>query len=526
MAKPPHSLADHAMGALAAHDHGDGEFDHDHDSDFYLDPASRSLESVDFISVGVDIGSSSTQIAFSRVKMRGPGEHRALRGRARARETLYLSPVAPTPFTPEGAIHETRLRGIVDAAFSGAKLTPDDIETGVVILTGEAATKTNARAIAHVVGDEIGDLVCAAAGHHMEAMLAAHGSGAVEASRRGAGSTILVVDIGGATTKLAVVADGNVMATAALTIGGRVLVIDRDNRVVRLDETARLFARRAGLDWRLGDVIDPRDRGVVAEKMADALLDALSAAPSPDTRALYLTAPIVLPERIDGVMISGGVGEYVYARETRDFGDLGRALGRALRAGVEAGAWRFALLPPGECIRATVLGASEHAMQLSGETIFISAHAALLPVRNLPVLRPPLDLAGKIDPIAVAQAIAAHRVAFDQNGPGAPLALSLPWRGAPEYQRLRALAEGIARGLADRIDARQPLYLLAEGDIALTLGAIMRGDMGVGTEILVIDGVVTRDFDFVDIGRLRMPSHTVPVTIKSLLFGATTGSPG
>ena len=197
-----------------------------------------------------------------------------------------------------------------------------------------------------------------------------------------------------------------------------------------------------------------------------------------------------------------------------------------MRAGVEAGAWRFALLPPGECIRATVLGASEHAMQLSGETIFISAHAALLPVRNLPVLRPPLDLAGKIDPIAVAQAIAAHRVAFDQNGPGAPLALSLPWRGAPEYQRLRALAEGIARGLADRIDARQPLYLLAEGDIALTLGAIMRGDMGVGTEILVIDGVVTRDFDFVDIGRLRMPSHTVPVTIKSLLFGATTGSPG
>ncbi len=526
MANPPHSLADHAMGALAAHDHGDGEFDHDHDADFYLDPSSRSLESVDFISVGVDIGSSSAQVAFSRVKMRGPGEHRALRGRARERETLHLSPVAPTPFTPDGAIHEARLRALVDAAFAGANLTADDIETGVVILTGEAATKSNAQTVAHVLGEEIGDLVCAAAGHHMEAMLAAHGCGAVEVSRRGAGSTILVIDIGGATTKLAVVVDGRVTATAALAIGGRVLVIDRDNNVVRLDDTARRFAERAGLRWRIGDVIDPRLRLSVAEKMAEALIDALSATPSAETRALYLTTPIEIPHHVDGIMISGGVGEYVYARETRDFGDLGRDLGRALRQRIDAGGLRFDLLPPGECIRATVLGASEHAMQLSGETIFISSHAALLPVRNLPVLRPPLDLSSAIDADTVAGAIATHRAAFDKAGPGAPFAVSIPWRGAPEYARLRALAEGLALGLADRIAGRQPLYLLAEGDIALTLGAIMKSDLAIEPEVLVIDGVVTRDFDFVDIGRLRMPSHTVPVTIKSLLFGAAAGPGG
>ena len=509
------------MGALSAHEHGEGDFDHDHDGDFYLDPGSKSLESVDMISIGVDVGSSSAQVAFSKLTMRGPGEHRALRGRERDRETLYLSPVSPTPFRDDGGVDEARLRGILDRAFAAAGLTPDDIETGAVVLTGEAAARANAETIARVVAEDIGDLVCAAAGHRMEAMLAAHGSGAVERSRRGAGGKILLIDIGGATTKFAYIDGGRVEATAAMSAGGRLIVLDKANAVARLDPGGADLLRRAGLEWRKGDVVDPRARASLGDLMANAILEAAAGEATDETRALFLTEPLPALPALDALMFSGGVAEYVYGRENRDFGDLGRALGLSLRARLDAGASPFAVAPPGECIRATVLGASGHSVQLSGETIYISSHAALLPTRNLPVLRPALDLSGDIDPTEVAAAIARHRAAFEKTDANDRIALSLPWRGAPDYGRVRALCEGIAMGLADLVAARAPLYIVVDGDVALTVGATLRGDLNIESEVLVVDGVAARDLDHVDIGRLRMPSHTVPATIKSLLFGSS-----
>ncbi len=521
-ADPPgnlHSLTDHAMGALSRHEHGEGEFDHDHDQDFYLEPGSRSLESVPLVSIGVDIGSSSTQIAFSKLILCGPGEHRALRGRARDQQTLYLSPIAATPLRDDHTIDATQLRAIIDRAFAAAGLTPDDIECGAVILTGEAARRDNAETIAGVVAEEIGELVCAAAGHRMEALLAAHGSGAMAFSRQRSGQNVLLIDIGGATTKFVAIGDGQAIATAAMSAGGRLLTIDMANRIARLDPGARVFARRAGFNWRLQDVIDPAQRARLADLMCEAIVAVACGNDAPDLTELFLTAPLRDSPPPDFIMFSGGVAEYIYGRENRDFGDLGKALGLKLRAAIDSCAMPGALAPPGECIRATVLGASEYSVQLSGETIYISSHSALLPVRNLPVLRPAIDLTGDISAVEVADAIGRHRALLERQQANQTFALALGWRGAPDYTRARALCEGIAAGLADMIAASTPLYLIVEGDMALTLGALLRQDLHIASELLVIDGVVVRDFDYIDIGRLRLPSHTVPATIKSLLFG-------
>jgi ethanolamine utilization protein EutA len=519
--KPAHSLADHAFGAFSVHAHAPGEeADHDHDADdnLVLDP--RENTEVPLVSIGVDIGSSGTQVVFSRILMRGPGEPLAMRRQAKSRETLFMSPVAMTPFNDDGrTINGVRLRAIVDRAYVMAGITPDDVETGVVIMTGAAARRDNSAAIMDALSEEGGELVSAAAGDHMEALLAAHGAGAVEASRRDM-SRILNIDVGGATTKFALIDKGRVLATAALRVGGRLVAFDLDDRIVRLDADGAEHAARAGVLWRREEIADKADMQKVADAMAEMVAAAITRSPLPENvREAFLTEPIGDLGALDGVMFSGGVAEYVYLREKRDFGDLGWRLGRALRRRFDAGDIPWPLLPPGECIRATALGASQFGVQMSGATSCITSHAALLPRRNLPVLSPPCDFRGDIDVGEIAAAIGRHRTMFDDDDPTREAALALRWRGEPSFERVRALAGGIAQGMADRIAAGTNLYVMLEGDVALTLGAILKQDMGLACEILVIDGITLRDFDYVDIGRIRMPSGMVPVTVKSLVFG-------
>ncbi len=514
--KTPHAIIDHAFGAGLGHTHDPGEdHDHDHDADDTLLPAgSQDLARVEFISIGIDIGSSGTQVAFSRLFMHGPGEPAAMRRHVKARETIYMSPVVLTPYKGQNEIDIDRLRGTIARSFEAAGLTPDDIETGAVIMTGSAAQRGNADAITAKLAFESGDIVTAAAGDHMEAALAAHGSGAVECSRA-AMLRILNIDIGGATTKFAIVENGRVTATAAMAAGGRQIALDKNGVISRCDDAAIIHARRCGIDWRQGAIARPEDLQAVAGRMAQDILGALRQDSLAD--AQYLTAPLRF-EPLDGIMFSGGVAEYIYQRETRDFGDLGRALGRSLAAHIEQGTLPAPLLPAGECIRATVLGCSAYSMQMSGATSCITSHAALLPRRNLPVLQPAFDFSGEIDPVLLMQAIKRHRETLGDDNPHRELALAFRWRGDAEHGRILAFAKGIAGGLDDRIAAGTHIYLMIEGDAALSLGAVMRHELRIENEILVLDGIVLRDFDFVDIGRVRLPSGMAPVTIKSLLF--------
>jgi ethanolamine utilization protein EutA len=233
---------------------------------------------------------------------------------------------------------------------------------------------------------------------------------------------------------------------------------------------------------------------------------------------LCLTDPILDFGRIDGVMFSGGVGEYVYGREERDFGDMGRRLGHAIRAKIDAGALPWPTLSAGECIRATALGASEYSVQLSGNTCYISNPGKLLPRRNLQVVQPDFSFANEIDPEKLAAAIQAHFEAFDLEEGHDEAAVAFRWEGVPTYERLAAFADGLCRGLSHTISHGHPLYLVLDADIAQTLGAILREERGVKSEILVVDGITLLDFDYIDLGRIRLPSRTVPVTVKSLLF--------
>ncbi len=526
-----HTLADHVYGQNLVHVHDeDSDHDHDHDYDFANDevplednPLWRQ-DNVSLTTVGIDIGSAGTQVIFSRVHLRRLAEDLTSRYYVVSRETLFQSPVALTPYQSEERIDDQKLGDIIDDAYIAAGVHPDNVDTGVVILTGEALRRENAQGIAAVLSEAGGEFVTATAGHHMESMLAAYGSGAARVSSDEA-KRILNIDIGGGTTKLGLVEKGKVIATAAVHIGGRLQVVE-NGTIVRLDPAGRHHAKRAGFTWNRGDNIDRADMQKVADAMADTLVAAIAKRPMPhDVEHLYLTDPIADLGAVDGIMFSGGVGEYIYEREQRDFGDMGPWLGRAIRARIAAGALPWPVLPAGECIRATALGASEYSVQLSGNTSHISAPGTLLPRRNLQVLQPPFVCGETIDAEKLAAAIKNHIVAFDLVGSDREIALALRWTGMPAHERLSAFAQGIKCGLAERLAKKQPVFIMLDGDVAQTLGHILRDELDVDSELLVIDGVVLWDFDYIDLGRIRMPSYTVPVTIKSLVFSEDPRGP-
>jgi ethanolamine utilization protein EutA len=257
----------------------------------------------------------------------------------------------------------------------------------------------------------------------------------------------------------------------------------------------------------------------MADWMADAVLSAVRDDPLPDDVAsLFVTAPLSLPRHFDGVVFSGGVGEYVYGKERQSYGDLGQPLGRALAERTANGSFRWPLLPAAECIRATVMGASQYSVQVSGNTIYLSDEDALLPQRNLQVLRPVCDLSGAIEPEAVATAISNHFTRFDLQEGASNVALVFEWRGDASFERTGAFLDGLERGIRKTLAGGRPVFLVFDGDVGGIIGATLKEDRVTTSEVLSIDGITLKDFDFIDIGRVLQPSGTVPVTIKSLVF--------
>jgi ethanolamine utilization protein EutA len=157
--------------------------------------------------------------------------------------------------------------------------------------------------------------------------------------------------------------------------------------------------------------------------------------------------------------------------------------------------------------------------------VYISSPAELLPRKNLQVLHPPVRLEGTVDAAKLAQTIAEHFVAFDVVEGEKEVALAFRWRGEPAFERLHALADAIRCALPRTIEQGKPIFLIIEGDVAHTVGAMLKEDFGIRSEVLVLDGISLRDFDYIDLGRIRMPSHTVPVTIKSLVFSEDPRTP-
>jgi ethanolamine utilization protein EutA len=494
------------------HDHDEHEFDEEEQHPLW------KLDTVVLTSVGIDVGTATSQIIFSRLVLRRLGRELSSRFVVTERKTLYLSPVHFTPYTlGRERIDDQALGRLVDSAYQEAGITPEQVDTGAIILTGEAIRRDNARAIADIFAAQRGNFVCASAGHNFEALLSAHGSGAVALSAERQ-CRVLNIDIGGGTTKLAVAERGNVLSTAAFHVGGRLLAVDEAGAISVIEPGGQSLAHQVGFQWRLGDRVTATQIERLADHMARAILTlARDEKPSPELEGLWLTPTLKGAKSYDAVVFSGGVGEYVYGKESNSFGDLGEPLGKALQGLINSGAFAWPLAPARECIRATVMGAAQHTIQVSGNTIYRS-NDALLPRKNLQALRPPVDLSDNIDPSTLAEGIINHFRVFDLKEGEAEVALVFRWDGPPAAIRIAAFCRGLMDGLPATVRSGRPIYLVFDHDLAGLVGTVLKNDFELKNDVLAIDGVALHDFDFIDFGKALEPSGTVPVTIKSLVF--------
>jgi ethanolamine utilization protein EutA len=484
-----------------------------------------ALDNVQLTTVGVDVGSSTSHLLFARLHLQRLTQSLSSRFVVVEREVLHRSPILLTPYRPDDGLIDVRaLERFVEAAYAEAGLTPGDVDTGAVILTGAALERANARAVAELFAGAGGKFVCASAGHNLEGILAAHGSGAVALSHQ-RGDTLLHVDVGGGTTKLGLLRDGEVLATAAVHVGGRLVAFDAEDRVTRIEPSARLVAHELGIPLSLGARLTARDRRRLATALAEILVEYLSGRePSELGRAFLLTQPLALNgHRPTALTFSGGVAEYIYGREPTRYGDLGPDLAEALQHAAEQGRLPAPPVPLGEGIRATVLGASQFSVQLSGNTVHIS-DPRVLPLRNLPVVYARLESATP-DAAAVARAIGNGFVRLDLTEGEHAAAVALPWRGEPHYANLRALADGIAQAMPRSLAAGFPLVIALDGDIGASLGGILAEELDVRSPMVSIDGLHLVELDYVDVGEVILPANVVPVVVKSLAFTSNGTTP-
>ena len=481
----------------------------------YFSTTGRTLALEDEIrltSVGVDIGSSTSHLVFSEIVL----ERLDARYVVASRRAIYESPILLTPYAAAETIDAAALGEFIAAQYAAAELAPERIDTGALILTGVAVRRRNARAIGELFAREAGKLVAVSAGDALETTMAAYGSGAIARSIKDRARP-MNIDVGGGTAKLAVCVEGRIAALTALDVGARLIALDESGRIVRIEEAGRRFAAELGLDLAPGATLAAGDAGKLAAAMADRLFEAADGGtPQAGETSLLRLPPLVWHGPVDAISFSGGVAEYIYGVERRSFGDLGPDLARAILARVAARG--LVPVPPSQSIRATVIGASQYTIQVSGSTIYVAPLDAL-PLRNLPVAAPDFALGGEaIDPAAVCDALRAALARLDLAAGDTPVAVFVPWRGSATFARLDGFCRGVVAGAEPLIARGLPLVLAGDGDVGGLLGIHCREELSLTNPIVSIDGLELKEFDYIDIGALIDTSGAVPVVIKSLVF--------
>lgn len=478
----------------------------------------EGIEMFSLTSVGIDIGSSTSHLVFSHLTLRREGAGLSAQFKVTDREVLYRSPIMLTPYSSGTLIDTAKVQDFIHESYRAAGYSHDDIDTGAVVITGEALNKENSRPILEYFAKESGKFICASAGPNHEALLAAYGCGAVDLSKS-ASATVLNIDMGGGTTKLSIIRDGTVTQTAAISVGARLIAFDENNVVTRVELPAKFITRELNTQVEVGQTITDDVKAAFAAYMGNYLFNVIQAKSLSDLEAQLLVTDR-LPDysglnSIDHIVFSGGVSEHIYDHEVPSYGDVGPYLGKEIRAHIAELKRADLVKEPTEGIRATVIGAGEYTIQASGNTSYISSEAPL-PVYGLQVVKALID-----ENTNVQGVLRTALAKFDLDKFKSGLALALGLQGVPNYKFIRGVAEGIAAVVSDAEDPEEGnlnVFLILDVDVAKSLGGILKEELKIAPEVIAVDGIDVGDLDFIDVGNAMGVTEVIPVTIRSFMF--------
>jgi len=466
------------------------------------------------ISCGIDVGTTTSHLIFSKLKLEKIHAPRGVKFEVTEREIIYKGQIILTPLVDGRNIDYLKLVEFLKEEYKSAKISIDDIDTGAVIITGESAKKENAEELVKSLAHKAGKFVCAAAGPNFESVIAAMGSGAVQYSKD-TKKTVMNVDIGGGTSNIAIIKDGEIIEAACVNVGGRLLAFDENNKIVRIEYPIKYLENRLGINFQYGLQITENQKREIAQILAGSLFEVLDQKiVSEIARRLLMTNELDYKEIIDEITFSGGVAEYIYNKTNMKYGDLGKHLGEEIRKIVKEK--KLAIHEPKELIRATVIGAGQYTLQVSGVTTHISDED-VLPIYNVPVLEPKINNR-EITEENIKKAITKNFNLFDVDEGESIVALSFKGAIGGSYTGLTTFTKGVVSAMPNTINKENPIILVFDRDVGNSVGNVMKRETNAKKNIISIDEIIVQEGDFIDIDKPKAGGQVVPVVVKSLVF--------
>lgn len=465
-------------------------------------------------SCGIDVGTTTSHLIFSKLKLEKIYTPQGVKFEVTEREILFKGKIILTPLMDGVNIDYLKLVEFLKEEYERANVSIDDIDTGAVIITGESAKKENAEELVKSLAHKAGKFVCAAAGPNFESVIAAMGSGAALYSKE-TKKTVMNIDVGGGTSNIAIVKAGEVVEASCINVGGRLVAFDDKNKIIRIEAPIRNLEDKMGIKFDYGLEVTEEQKREMAKILAESLFEVLNQKiESKIAENLLMTNPLDFTENIDELVFSGGVAEYIYNKTDYDFGDLGKYLGEEIVKIVSA--QQIQLHEPIELIRATVIGAGQYTLQVSGVTTHIS-DPEILPIHNIPVLEPKLDNKN-ITEESVKKAILKSFNLFDVKEGEGTVALSFKGAIGGSYAGLTIFAKGVVSAIPNTIRKEQPIIMIFDRDIGNSVGNVMKRETEAKENIISVDEINVQEGDFIDVDKPKAGGQVVPVVVKSLVF--------
>jgi len=476
------------------------------------------------LSVGIDLGTTTTQLIFSRLEVENTASAASVpRIQIVDKQIIYRSDIHFTPLLSRTVIDVGAVRELVENEYKKAGINPKDLSAGAVIITGETARKENSEAVLRTLSGLAGDFVVATAGSDLESIIAGRGAGTAVMSKKAFGQPLANLDIGGGTTNIAVFVDGDPVDTSCLDIGGRQIILDPQSlRLSYVAEKVRTLAERMSLSLKEGETASADDLEKVCRRLAVILAQSLDLKDGPaDDLNLFITAhPLRQTWQLKGLTFSGGVADYIYKdydpRNPFPYGDIGPLLGHCIRQ--EEAFKKAELLEPQETIRATVVGAGSNTMEISGSTVAVSDHS-VLPIKNVPILKLTED--DEAGDYKYFSSRLAEKAAWFKNEDGDSYQrMAVAFKGIfnPSFDQVKDIGAKLIEGLSDYLRTNDLLVVILDRDMAKSLGYTLMNALP-NKKIISLDTVKVENGDYIDIGVPIANGRVVPVVVKTLIFG-------